>query len=96
MRIGFPNQGIFNHLKPSSFLHADGGTDFTLDTTSVDFGVGLGDDETMSVMVTVADDTLVEGMENYILAVSVRSGPATVGASPTVTVDLGDNDGELV
>ena len=48
------------------------------------------------MMVTVADDMLVEGMENYILAVSVRSGPATVGASPTVTVDLGDNDGELV
>ena len=48
------------------------------------------------MMVTVADDMLVEGMENYILAVSVSSGPATVGASPTVTVDLGDNDGELV
>ena len=48
------------------------------------------------MMVTVSDDTLVEGMENYILAVSVSSGPATVGASPTVTVDLGDNDGELV
>ena len=48
------------------------------------------------MMVTVADDMLVEGMENYILAVSVISGPATVGASPTVTVDLGDNDGELV
>ena len=47
----------------------------------------------MSVMVTVADDILVEGMENYILAVSVSSGPATFGASPTVTVDLGDNDG---
>ena len=48
------------------------------------------------MMVTVADDMLVEGMENYILAMSVSSGPATVGASPTVTVDLGDNDGELV
>ena len=48
------------------------------------------------MMVTVADDMLVEGMENYILAVSVSSGPATVGASPTITVDLGDNDGELV
>ena len=48
------------------------------------------------MMVTVADDMLVEGMENYILAVSVSSGPATVGASPTVSVDLGDNDGELV
>ena len=48
------------------------------------------------MMVTVADDILVEGMENYILAVSVSSGLATVGASPTVTVDLGDNDGELV
>ena len=48
------------------------------------------------MMVTVADDMLVEGMENYILAVSVSSGPATVGASPTVTVELGDNDGELV
>ena len=48
------------------------------------------------MMVTVADDMLVEGMENYILAVSVSSGPATVGASPTVTVVLGDNDGELV
>ena len=48
------------------------------------------------MMVTVADDMLFEGMENYILAVSVSSGPATVGASPTVTVDLGDNDGELV
>ena len=48
------------------------------------------------MIVTVADDILVEGMENYILAVSVSSGPATVGASPTVTVDLGDNDGELV
>ena len=48
------------------------------------------------MMVTVADDMLVEGMENYILAVSGSSGPATVGASPTVTVDLGDNDGELV
>ena len=48
------------------------------------------------MMVTVADDMLVEGMENYILVVSVSSGPATVGASPTVTVDLGDNDGELV
>ena len=48
------------------------------------------------MMVTVADDMLVEGLENYILAVSVSSGPATVGASPTVTVDLGDNDGELV
>ena len=48
------------------------------------------------MMVTVADDMLVESMENYILAVSVNSGPATVGASPTVTVDLGDNDGELV
>ena len=48
------------------------------------------------MMVTVADDMLVEGMENYILAVSVSSLPATVGASPTVTVDLGDNDGELV
>ena len=48
------------------------------------------------MMVTVADDILIEGMENYILAVSVSSGPATVGASPTVTVDLGDNDGELV
>ena len=48
------------------------------------------------MMVTVADDMLVEGMENYILAVSVSSGPTTVGASPTVTVDLGDNDGELV
>ena len=48
------------------------------------------------MMVTVADDMLVEGMENYILALSVSSGPATVGASPTVTVDLGDNDGELV
>ena len=48
------------------------------------------------MMVTVADDMLVEGMENYILAVSVSSGPATVGASPTDTVDLGDNDGELV
>ena len=48
------------------------------------------------MMVTVSDDILVEGMENYILAVSVSSGPATVGASPTVTVDLGDNDGELV
>ena len=48
------------------------------------------------MMVTVADDMLVEGMENYILAVSVSSGPATVGALPTVTVDLGDNDGELV
>ena len=48
------------------------------------------------MMVTVADDMLVEGMENYILAVSVSSGPATVGASPTVTMDLGDNDGELV
>ena len=48
------------------------------------------------MIVTVADDMLVEGMENYILAVSVSSGPATVGASPTVTVDLGDNDGELV
>ena len=48
------------------------------------------------MMVTVADDMLVEGMESYILAVSVSSGPATVGASPTVTVDLGDNDGELV
>ena len=48
------------------------------------------------MMVTVSDDTLVEGMENYILAVLVSSGPATVGASPTVTVDLGDNDGELV
>ena len=48
------------------------------------------------MMVTVADDMLVEGMENYILAVSVSSGSATVGASPTVTVDLGDNDGELV
>ena len=48
------------------------------------------------MMVTVADDILVEGMENYILAVSVSSGPATVGASPTATVDLGDNDGELV
>ena len=92
MGIGFPNQGIFN----PSFFHADGGTDVTLDTTSVNFGVGLGDDETMSVMVTVADDTLLEGMENYILAVSVSSGPATVGASLTVTVNLGDNDGELV
>ena len=48
------------------------------------------------MMVTVADDMLVEGMENYILAVSVSSGPATVGASPTVIVELGDNDGELV
>ena len=48
------------------------------------------------MMVTAADDMLVEGMENYILAVSVSSGPATIGASPTVTVDLGDNDGELV
>ena len=48
------------------------------------------------MMVTVVDDMLVEGMENYILAVSVSSGPATGGASPTVTVDLGDNDGELV
>ena len=48
------------------------------------------------MMVTVADDTLVEGMENYILAVSVSSGPATVGVSPTVTVDLRDNDGELL
>ena len=46
--------------------------------------MGLGDDNTMNVMVMVTDDMLVEGMENYILAVSVSLGPATVGASPTV------------
>ena len=48
------------------------------------------------MMVTVADDMLVEGTENYILAVSVSSGPATIGASPTVTVNLGDNEGMVV
>ena len=44
--------------------------------------------------VTVADDTLIEGTECYILSISVSSGPASIGAMDTVTVNIEDNDGK--
>ena len=47
-------------------------------------------------MVTVTDDTLVEGMENYILAVSVSSGPAIIGEMDTIAVNIEDNDCKIV
>ena len=58
--------------------------------------MGLGDDETMNVMVNVSDDILVEDSENYILSISVSSGPASIGALDTVTVNIADNDGKVV
>ena len=57
--------------------------------------MGLGDDNTMNVMVMVTDDMLVEGTESYILSVSMSSGPATIGTTDTVTVNIVDNDGKL-
>ena len=58
--------------------------------------MGLGDDETMNVMVMVTDDVLVEGTESYILSISVSSGPASIGAMNTITVNIADNDGEAL
>ena len=58
--------------------------------------MGLGDDETMNVMVMVTDDVLVEGTESYILSISVSSGPASIGAMNTITVNIADNDGEVL
>ena len=72
------------------------GTDYALISTSVNFAMGLGDDETMNVMVNVSDDILVEDSENYILSISVSSGPASIGALDTVTVNIADNDGKVV
>ena len=57
--------------------------------------MGLGDDNTMNVMVMVTDDMLVEGAESYILSVSLSSGPATIGTTDMVTVNIVDNDGKL-
>ena len=58
--------------------------------------MGLGDDNTMNVMVMLTDDMLVEGAESYILSVSMSSGPATIGTTDTVTVNIVDNDGKTV
>ena len=57
--------------------------------------MGLGDDESTTVMVTVSEDLLVEGTESYILSISVSSGPAVIGAMDTVTVNIDDNDCKL-
>ena len=48
----------------------------------------------MNVMVMVTDDLLVEGTESYVLSISVSSGPFTIGATDTVTVNIADNDGK--
>ena len=58
--------------------------------------MGLGHGDTMNVMVTASDDMLVEGRETYVLSISVSSGPATIGAMDTVTVNIVDNDGKTV
>ena len=70
------------------------GADFSLVSTALTFGMGSGDDDTMDIMVTLLDDLLVEGTENYTLSISVSSGPASVGALGTVTVNIADDDGE--
>ena len=72
------------------------GTDFSLVTTSADFVTGLGNGETMNVMVMVTDEMLVEGTESYILSVSLSSGPASIGAMDTVTLNIADNDGRFL
>ena len=78
-----------------NFYFNSKGADFSLITTSFNIAMGLGDDETMNVMVMVTEDLLVEGTESYILSVSVSSGPASIGAMDTVTVNIDDNDCKL-
>ena len=74
-------------------IYFSDGTDFTLVSTSVNFAVSLGNDDTMNIMVMVTDDMLVEGTESYVLSISVSSGPAVIGAMSTITVNIADNDG---
>ena len=85
------NAPIFNCLCPT----ADGGTDFTLVTTSVTFTATSGNTDTQDVTVSINDDMLVEGLETYELTIAPTAGVATVAAGQGVaTVNLADNDGK--
>ena len=44
-------------------------------------------------MVTPSDDLLVEGTENYVLSISMATGPATIGPLDTDIINIEDNDG---
>ena len=77
--------------------HAEGaGQDFVLGTTSITFGPGAGDGDTMDVSVTINDDAIVEGLESYTLSVTFSSGLAVGVDTATALVNLADNDGESV
>jgi len=68
---------------------ATAGADFVEVATNVTFGVG---ETNLIVTVPILNDTVVEPIETFGVILSNPTGSGTLGARPTVTVRITDND----
>ena len=73
------------------------GEDFTLSRSEVTFDIGANDGNTITVIVDVLDDLLVEGTETFTLTGGIRSTAAAgaVFVGGPATVSILDDDGKF-
>ena len=73
--------------------------DFTLIRNAVTFAIGANDGNTISILVDVLDDLLVEGTECFTLSGAISTTTAAPGSTfvgGTVTICIADNDCKFV
>jgi len=72
-----------------------GGTDFVLVLNQVTFDIGASDGNSMSVLINILDDLLVEGTETFTLTGSVvTTGTIATFVGGSATITILDNDGK--
>ena len=72
-----------------------GGTDFVLVLNQVTFDIGASDGNSISVLINILDDLLVEGTETFTLTGSVvTTGTIATFVGGSATITILDNDGK--
>ena len=70
-----------------------GGSDFVLARNEVTFDIGANDGNTISLVIDILDDRIVEGNETFTISGSVSAAGATFVGGPAI-VTIVDDDGK--
>ena len=72
------------------------GLDYTVSSADLTFSSGNAVGSSMSLIIPIEDDTILEGTESFFVQLSVASSsfnPATAGTPNLAPVTIDDNDG---